>query len=78
MGLAGYAAQNGPKMQKAAGVLADSDGKLHDLTECAEEMYRTDKEWLQIAYLISRDLTKEGRDLVKKVAVMQWKRLKKA
>ena len=66
--LAGYMPENGQKSEKLPGALTDADGNLRDLYECAEEMYRTDKEWLQTAYQVSKELSEKDRKMIEELA----------
>ena len=72
--LAGYIPENSQKQEKLAGTLTDPDGKLRDLYACADEMYRTDKEWLQTAYLISKELGEEDRVFVREIVEIMRER----
>lgn len=75
--LAGYMPENSQKEKDLSGALTDPEGNLRDLYECAEEMYITDKGWLQTAYLISKGLSEQDRDLVKEFVNIMWARLRK-
>ena len=65
--MAGYAPKSMQISKKISGALAGPDGKFRDLNECAEEMYKKDKEWLQAAYLASSILTEKELEHTKEI-----------
>ena len=80
--LAGYMPESrqpdqGRKEEKLTLVLTGPDGMLKDLQSCAEQMYETDREWLQTAYLVSQELSEKDRNLIHSVVKMLLDRCRK-
>ena len=63
MRMAGYIPEEAPAELELGGYLRDRDGNLRKLKECAEEMYRVDRDLLQAAYLASHAEEKTRRFL---------------
>ena len=55
----------------------DSDGNVVEIKHGVKEMFRRDKEWANVAFLISRELTDEDRELFKTMANTFLERIRK-
>lgn len=69
--LAGYITETVHQNKSAPYTILDPGDKARSIYDCAEDMYKVDKDWLQTAYMISRTLSQEERDLIRNTAKTQ-------
>ncbi|HCS73075.1 MAG TPA: XRE family transcriptional regulator, partial [Clostridiales bacterium] len=49
-------------------IFMDEEGKLADIVKKAKEMQESDGDWANIAYRVSRELSREDMDAIKAIA----------